>query len=84
MSTVIFAPDRKGFVVSGEGVLATKRRENKGLRYMRGQMYEHLEEAAKRYYGGETAAIDDFFQLYSIGEEERKKAKAKLTEGGAQ
>lgn len=38
------------------------------------EMATHLEEVARRYYSGDLAAVDEFLQLYCLGEEERKQA----------
>ncbi|RRJ96808.1 hypothetical protein Ga0100231_023870 [Opitutaceae bacterium TAV4] len=78
MSTVIFAPDHKGMKVSASGVL--ERRSGTGLHYMRCEMHKHLEVVATKYYAGETAIVDEFFQLYCLGEEARKAAKAKAAQ----
>jgi len=44
---------------------------------MRREMAKHLEETAKRYYAGDCAVVDEFFQLYCFGEIERHAAKGK-------
>lgn len=76
MSAPVFAPDHKGMLVSASGIL--KRKEsNKGLRYMREQMFEHLQTLATHYYAGNLAVVDEFLQLYCLGQEAREAAKAR-------
>lgn len=37
-------------------------------RYILGEMDKHLEEMARRFYGGEITAVDEFLQLYCLDE----------------
>jgi hypothetical protein len=39
-------------------------------------MADHLEELARAYYAGNIQIVDEFLQLYCIGEAERSAAKA--------
>lgn len=48
-------------------------RDIRGGKFMREQMHKHLTEMASRYYAGDIAAVDEFCQLYCLGEAERKK-----------
>ena len=69
------AKDHKGMRVYGPRILNQAR--GQGHAYMRREMAKHLEETAKRYYAGDCAVVDEFFQLYCFGELERHVAKTK-------
>lgn len=71
----IFAPDHNGMKVDSSGILVAARAPSAGLRFMRQEMHKHLEEMARRYYAGDVAVVDEFCQLYCLGEKERKAAK---------
>ena len=43
-----------------------------GFRAFRAKMLAHLEELAVRYYAGDITVVDEFLQLYCIGENARK------------
>jgi hypothetical protein len=76
----VLAPDYAGMRVSASGVL-TRKQSNKGLNYMREEMYKHLQIMAEQYYIGNTRIVDDFCQLYCLGEKRREAAKERLKEG---
>lgn len=60
---------KQGMKVNGTRIL---RYDGRGYSEMRRQMAGHLEELARRYYAGEVCVVDEFLQLYCIGDEERK------------
>lgn len=66
---LLTAVPKQGMKVNGVRVL---RHDGRGYSEMRRQMAGHLEELARRYYGGEVCVVDEFLQLYCIGEEQRK------------
>lgn len=68
---------KRGMKVNGLRIL---RANGRGYSEMRSQMAAHLEELARRYYGGEVCVVDEFLQLYCVGETER--AALARTEGG--
>lgn len=56
----------------------------KGIGYMlHEEVQKHLKELATRYYAGDITAVDEFLQLYCLGEEERKALKSKPSTTGA-
>lgn len=68
---VPLAEKHRGMRVNARGMLTSTGSFHKfGCEEMAG----HLEEVARRYYAGDVAAVDEFLQLYCLGEEERKKA----------
>ena len=79
MSTPVFAPDYPGFRVSAKGVL-TRKTNSKADKFIRLEMYAHLEILAKHYYAGNLHVVDEFLQLYCLGNEHRAAAKAKAEE----
>lgn len=79
MSTPVFAPDHKGFRISAEGVL-TRKTNSKADKFIRLELYGHLEILAKHYYAGNLHVVDEFLQLYCLGDEHRAAAKAKAEE----
>ena len=56
MSAPIFAPDHKGMFVSASGILM-RSENNKGIRFMRRELYNHLEILAERYYAGSETIV---------------------------
>ncbi|MFM7025185.1 MAG: hypothetical protein ACKOWC_03885 [Limnohabitans sp.] len=42
------------------------------------QLTKHMEEMGRRYYSGDTAAVDEFLQLYCV-EEKARAAIARAT-----
>jgi hypothetical protein len=46
-------------------------RNRTGFTHMRAEMARNLKEMAQRFYSGDLAAVDEFLQLYCIGETER-------------
>lgn len=82
---VVFARDHQGMKCSAEGLLVRCAKivecspdgHAAGYGFMlRDQLLKHLQELARRYYAGEVAVVDEFLQLYSIGEAQRKAALA--------
>lgn len=51
-------------ILTGNGV---------GFKAFRSKLNEHLKELATRYYAGDITIVDEFLQLYCIGEDERAK-----------
>ena len=47
---------------------------------MREELFKHLEEVAEKYYAGNVEIVDEFLQLYCLGEEARKKCKEETPE----
>lgn len=80
MSIPVFAPDHRGMRISAEGVLSRKT-NSKADKFIRLELYGHLEILAKHYYAGNLHVVDEFLQLYCLGQEHRKIAKAKAEEG---
>jgi len=76
MSGPVFAPEHTGMYVSAAGVL-TRKSSFKGDGFIRGEMYKHLQTMAEQYYAGNVGIVDEFCQLYRLGEEHRKTALAK-------
>ncbi len=68
-STLLLAPEKKGMRVNGVRYL----RQSKGVGYadMRRMMAAHLEDLAREYYAGNITIVDEFLQLYCIGESDR-------------
>jgi len=66
----LLAADHFGMTANGLRYL----RQDRGQGYagMRRGMADHLEEVAKKYYAGEITIVDEFLQLYHIGDEQRK------------
>jgi hypothetical protein len=64
------AKDHVGMFVSARGLLMNTRDE-----YMLAELYDHLVELAERYYNGDEIVVDEFLQLYVLGESERKELK---------
>lgn len=65
------AAKHQGMRVDAGGALTSARRGSAVLRRM---MMGHLEQLATQFYSGDLAAVDEFLQLYCLGEEERKQA----------
>jgi len=76
MSGPVFAPEHTGFYVSASGIL-TRKTNNKGDKFMRNELFKHLQTMAEQYYAGNVSIIDEFCQLYCLGREQRKAALAK-------
>lgn len=74
MSAPVFAPEHTGFYISASGVL-TRKTNNKGDKFMRNELFKHLETMAEQYYAGNVGVVDEFCQLYCLGREQRKAAK---------
>lgn len=53
-------------------------RNDKMLKFLRGEIARNLEELGRRYYAGDLAAVDEFLQCFSIGREERAALVAKM------
>lgn len=76
---VPLAEDIKGMRISYKGLLtnaaATLRKDADGKYYRESldQLRKHLEELAERYYSGDLEVVDEFLQLYRLGEDKRKK-----------
>lgn len=73
----ILAPDHAGMRCNGRRILCEA---GQGYTFMRREMARHLNELAERYYAGDTAAVDEFLQLYCFGEKQRKSLKLNLKE----
>lgn len=69
IAALLLAPEKKGMRVNGMRYL----QQSKGTGYadMRRMMAAHLEELAREYYAGNIEAVDEFLQLYCIGESDR-------------
>lgn len=84
--TPVLAPDHKGMRVDYTGMLKHARNglrnENPGVAEMLRQFTEHLTELGARYYAGDTAAVDEFLQLYCVGREAR--AAIAIAKAGSQ
>lgn len=65
------AAKHQGMRVSARGLLSGN---TKLYKHLRSEMVDNLEEVARRYYAGDLAAVDEFLQLYCLGEEARKQA----------
>jgi sarcosine oxidase delta subunit len=76
MSAPTFAQNLTGMRVSASGILLRKE-NNKGLKFMRSELHKHLQTLAEHYYAGSQTIVDEFLQLYCLGEEHRKAAKEK-------
>lgn len=65
------APLHTGMKISASGVLGRIRdgRYYNGLDFGCGEMLRHLEEMAARFYAGDIQAVDEFLQLYDLGEQ---------------
>lgn len=74
MSTIL-APDHKGMMIEGLRVL---RQNFSGAHYIRKEMAGHLEEVAQRFYAGDVTVVDEFLQLYRIGDKHRQEAKERM------
>lgn len=64
-------PKHTGCRISAPGILGRIRdgwKLDNGMRYATGEMLKHLEDTAKRFYAGDTKAIDEFLQLYCLDE----------------
>ena len=64
------APLHRGMFVSAKGLL-TNSRDESGLE----QLYDHLHELAESFYSGDEIVVDEFLQLYQLGESGRKAAE---------
>ena len=53
-------------------------RNDKLLKFLRGEIARNLEELGRRYYAGDLSAVDEFLQCFSIGRDERAALVAKL------
>ena len=80
MSTPVFAKEHTGMKVCGSVIY----RDVRGGKFMRQEMHRHLCEMARRYYAGDIAVVDEFLQLYCLGEKERAEAKARAGKDGAE
>ena len=67
----------KGMRASALSVLRNPRND-KMLKFLRGEIARNLEELGRRYYAGDFAAVDEFLQCFSIGRDERAALVAKL------
>jgi uncharacterized iron-regulated protein len=69
IAALLLAPEKKGMRVNGMRYL----QQSKGTGYadMRRMMAAHLEELAREYYAGNIEVVDEFLQLYCIGESDR-------------
>jgi len=62
----------EGIVVRAAEYLKRDGEHASGLGAMlRDEVLKHLRELASRYYAGDIAVVDEFLQLYAIGESER-------------
>ena len=93
MSDVPLAADHTGMRVDYLGLFGQSQR---GLRYARDtanaemlrQFTEHMTELGNRFYSGDMAAVDEFLQLYCVGQDARAAiaksgGAARATEGSA-
>ena len=77
------AADHKGMkcslecaIVRAAAYLSVGGDHARGLGFlMRDEVLKHLKEMATRYYAGDIKAVDEFCQLYCLGEAERKALK---------
>lgn len=70
--TVVFGPDHNGMRIHASEVLIGNNEDTSRFRSM---MLGRLRGLARRYYSGDTGAVDEFLQLYSLGVNARKAAK---------
>lgn len=81
---LLLAADHNGMRVDYTGLLGQVRREicrsGPGYAEMLRQLQGHIQELGQRWYAGETAAVDEFLQLYSV----EKDARAAIAASGAQ
>jgi len=70
--TVVFGPDHSGMRIDASGVLIGN---HKGAAPLRSMMLGHLKELAQRYYSGDPGVVDEFLQVYCLGDNARKAAK---------
>lgn len=83
---IFLAKKHTGMRVDHSGILgriAKGCKVRQDQRWILGQMDEHLEEMAKRFYAGEISAVDEFLQLYCLDDarpSERQK-EAEFAEG---
>lgn len=76
MADVPLAADHTGMRVDYLGLFGQSQR---GLRYARDtanaemlrQFTEHMTELGERFYSGDMAAVDEFLQLYCVGQDAR-------------
>lgn len=67
----------KGMRANALSVLRNQRND-KMLKFLRGEIARNMEELGRRYYAGDLAAVDEFLQCFSIGRDERAALVAKL------
>lgn len=71
----LLADDHVGMRANGLRYLVEA--QGRGFAAMRQQMAAHLKELAEKYYAGQITIVDEFLQLYSIGQKQRKAIKEK-------
>lgn len=76
MADVILAPDHKGMKIDYRGALKEARRVLRRdfgaiSAHMLEELEKHLTEMGERFYAGDTAAVDEFLQLYCIARDKR-------------
>ena len=76
---VMFAAEHQDMRVDYTGLLKQARnglRREPALAELLRQLQDHMEELGRRWYSGDTVAVDEFLQLYCVAREERLTAKA--------
>ena len=74
---MILAKDHTGFRICYSGMLKQARvalsqgRVEPSLAEMLRYLEDHLTELGRRWYAGDTSAVDEFLQLYAIEDEAR-------------
>lgn len=71
----LLADDHLGMRANGIRYLVEA--QGRGFTAMRQQMAAHLKELAEKYYAGEITIVDEFLQLYCIGQKQRRAIKEK-------
>ncbi|WP_440105641.1 hypothetical protein [Acidovorax sp. BL-A-41-H1] len=73
------AADHQGMRVDYSGLLSqcqrAMRRTEPGLAEMLRQLQGHMQELGQRWYGGDTAVVDEILQLYCVEHEARQALK---------
>lgn len=76
----VLAADHTGMRVDYSGLLrqvkqALQQQKGGFLAFSIEELQGHMKELGRRYYAGDTAAVDEFLQLYCVEREARAAAK---------
>ena len=77
MTTKPVLVEFKGMRANALSILRNPRND-KMLKFLRGEIAKNLEELGRRYYAGDLSAVDEFLQCFSIGRDERAAAVARM------